>query len=117
MDNRYLECPAKMEDARFLTDYRSANTREQYVRSINGFVDTNQYRLFLQNNASQIISNNFDNLVAKNSCGTESCIFNQPTRVTAGTNSELVKYYDDVQLGRASRPKCPDYPKYTMMDA
>jgi hypothetical protein len=32
MDNYYFNCPAKMDDGHFLTDYRTASTREEETK-------------------------------------------------------------------------------------
>ena len=55
-DNFFKECPAVMDYSSF-TDYRTSHRREQYIRSINGIVDNNDYRMFLQNNTGKILQN------------------------------------------------------------
>ena len=59
MDNRYYEfgCPALMSDGRHLTNYLSAPVINQKIRNINKIKTTNEFRSFLQKNATKIIKN------------------------------------------------------------
>lgn len=119
MDNYFIGCPPKMEDGRFLTDLRTANTREQYIKTINGFVRDDDYRLFLQQNAEKIMDREWDQLKTSNSCRTNCCVHKYPTRTTNGTSYEELKTYNDVRTGRlkptdAQYPVCPKMADYRM---
>lgn len=119
MDPIYNECPPKMSDARFLTDYRSSNTREQYIRSINGLTNTDDYRDFLQNNAEQIMDKEWEIVTNKNSCRTTTCVHMLPTRVPLGASHEEMKLYNMIQKNQIKKndvgyPTCPNYPDYRM---
>lgn len=121
MDNFYPECPAKMDDARFLTDYRTSNTREQYIKSINGFVNTDQYRTFLQENAEQIMDREWDQLTLHNSCKSTTCIYMAPLRAPLGSSNAEMQLYNLVQSGKIKQgdknyPNCPKYNDYRMTD-
>ena len=94
MDNVYKKCPAKMEDARFLTDYRSSNTRELYRRSLNSLIGTNEYRNFLQQNGEQIMDKEWDQIVAKNSCKATTCVHTGPSRPAHGGNRAEMQLYN-----------------------
>ena|ERR1700744_701928 len=80
-DNFFKGCPAKMEDARYLTDYRSAVRREEYVKYINGIVRDDDYRLFLQDNAETVMDKEWQYYRKNKSCWVNECIHNYPTRV------------------------------------
>jgi len=115
MDNYYKGCPPKMSDGRFLTDYRTAGTREQYIKTINGFVRDDEYRMFLQTNADRIIDRERHYIKVKNSCPTLTCVHKYPTRVTNGELHDEMKLYNNVQLGRIKfnnpkYPRCNNYP-------
>jgi len=59
-DNKFGECckcPAKMNDSRIFTNYLLSSKLESYVKQVNGITDDNEYRVFLQKNASTIINN------------------------------------------------------------
>lgn len=123
MDNFYKDdgCPAKMEDARFLTDYRSSNTREQYIRSINGIVRTDDYRTFLIDNAEQIMDGEWEQLSAKNSCKATTCVHTAPLRAPLGTANKEMQLYNMVQTGKLKKddpnyPVCKPYSDYRMTD-
>lgn len=121
MDNIYKECPAKMEDARFLTDYRSSNTREQYIRSINALTGTNEYRSFLQDNAEQIMDREWGQITDKNSCKATTCVATAPSRPVLGTNNAEMQLYNMIQSGKikqsdAGYPTCKTYEDYRMTD-
>ena len=60
MDNYFKGCPPRMDDARFLTDYRSQDTINQSIQKMNGIVRDDDYRLFLQQNAGTIMDRQWD---------------------------------------------------------
>ena len=68
MDNRYLSCPPLMQDGRFLTNYVSHRIFEQSVRNINGIGSAQEYRRFLQLNASEIMNRERDYALNTNTC-------------------------------------------------
>ena len=117
MDNFYKGCPAKMEDGRFLTDYRTSTTREQYIKTINGFVRDDEYRMFLQQNGEQILDKEWQHLKEANSCPTTCCVHKYPTRMTHGTSYEELKMYNAVKSGQIKKtdsnyPHCTKMPDY-----
>ena len=58
MDNRYYKhgCPALMQDKRFLTNYIRGRVFDQTIRNINTIDSSQDYKLFLQQNADIIIN-------------------------------------------------------------
>lgn len=70
MDNRYYcySCPPLMQDARFLTSYTPNRTFEQYIRNINSIDSAQDYKSFLQNNATQIMDNERKYTLMNNTC-------------------------------------------------
>ncbi len=117
MDNVYKGCPAKMADARFLTDYRQSTTREQYIKTINNFSRDEDYRQFLQQNADQILDKEWDYLKSKNTCSVQVCIHSLPTQATHGSNNTELKLYNNVRTGKLKQnddgyPTCPNFPDY-----
>jgi hypothetical protein len=54
-NNVYKQCPAKMEDGRFITRYESSNDITNTIQSLNHIHSSNQFRLFLQQNTDKII--------------------------------------------------------------
>ena len=64
-DNFVLEFPARMSDGRQFTDYKSngfLNLHEQELKN------TLEYRLYLQENAENIMSNNYNIIASINDC-------------------------------------------------
>lgn len=121
MDNFYNECPAKMSDARFLTDYRSSNTREQFIKSINGYCNTDEYRTFLQSNAEQIMDKEWEQINIANSCKATTCVMMNPTRPANGSGNKEMQLYNMVQTGKIKQtdsnyPSCQKYNDYRMVD-
>lgn len=86
-----------MDDARFITDYRQADSREQYIMAINSIVRNDDYRTFLQQNAKKIMDNEWNILKQKKSCHTNCCIHKSPTRTTPGANFEELNLYNAVR--------------------
>jgi hypothetical protein len=111
-DNYWKGCPPKMSDGRFLTDYRTAVRREEYIKQLNGFIRDDEYRMFLVNNASDIANNTWSHLRQNNSCWLNECVHNYPTRVNPAQFVEERKNYD--QLRKPHEPKfvCKVYRDY-----
>jgi len=108
-----------MDDARFLTDYRQADTREQYIKTINGIVRDDDYRSFLQSNSETIMDNEWNVLRNTQSCFTNACIHNYPTRTSPGSNYEELKLYNAVRTDKLKRgdknyPTCQKLPDFRM---
>ena len=57
-DNRYFsyECPALMQDGRFITNYLRQRVFDQYIRGINNINTAQDYKDFLQLNGDTIIN-------------------------------------------------------------
>ena len=57
-DNRYFsyDCPALMQDGRFITNYHRQRVFDQYIRGINKIDSAQDYKMFLQNNGDTIIN-------------------------------------------------------------
>jgi hypothetical protein len=108
MDNFYNGCPPKMGDSRFLTDYRTSNTREEYIKAINGITREHDYRDFLQKKGSEIMDKEWGYLKSKKSCTSKRCVHSYPTRVSPGQNHEEMTKYNDIQ----SKKILPGDPKY-----
>jgi hypothetical protein len=51
------KCPAFMDDSRLFTNYLPNSKLNTYVTKINNINDNDQYRIFLQKNASKIMEN------------------------------------------------------------
>ena len=74
MDNYFKDCPPKMDDGRYLTDFRPTSIREQFIKSINGIVRDDEYRNFLQKNGESIIDREWSALRKTQSCHTNECV-------------------------------------------
>ena len=55
-DNKYFDCPAVMSDGRAFTDYRPSTTVDDMIRIGNNVRSNYEYRQFLTNNATAIIT-------------------------------------------------------------
>jgi hypothetical protein len=112
MDNYFQSCPARMSDARIWTDYRTSHRRELYNMHINGFNRSDDFRLFYQKNADQLLDNEWCNM--KNvSCHTYPCFHNYPTRPTQGHMYEEMNVYNNVRTGASNKfPSCESLNDY-----
>ena len=70
MDNRYFPhgCPALMSDGRLVTNYVDNGVFNQYIAKANKKTTSNQYRAFLQKNATSIMNRERVHLSKKNTC-------------------------------------------------
>jgi hypothetical protein len=115
MSNNFFKgCPALMEDGRFLTDYRSATTREQYNKYRNGIVRDDDFRMFLQNNGTRLMDDAWKKNRTDNSCFPNDCIHMFPTRSTPGMLYDEMKIYNAVKTQRLAKPipQCVTQPDY-----
>ncbi len=81
MDNYYDNCPAKMDDARFLTNYKTASCYNEYIKYMNGIVRDDDYRLFLQLNADKIMDSEWLYLRKNDSCWNNACVHKYNSRM------------------------------------
>ena len=72
MDNRNANCPPVMSDRRIFTNYYDNEIFNQTIRMMNKKEDNHDYRLFLQENASELISREREHLLKENVCN-ETC--------------------------------------------
>jgi len=78
MDNFFPRCPPIMEDGRHFTDYKSATRKNMFIMYINDITRDDDYRMFLQTNASEIADKEFDFYKKKMDCRETPCIHNIP---------------------------------------
>ena len=57
-NNKYFDCPARMDDGRTFTDYRPNNAVDDMIRYSNNVMSSYEYRQFLINNATDIMNVN-----------------------------------------------------------
>ncbi len=78
-DNFNKNCPAKMSDGRFLTDYKNSKYSEMYISHINGITSHSEYRNFLTKNAEQIMNKINEYHASTDTCTGSACIHTYPT--------------------------------------
>jgi hypothetical protein len=67
-DNKFFGCPPRMSDGRHFTDYRPNCYVNNLIRAENGLQNSYQYRLFLSQNAKQLMDINRQHACVKNCC-------------------------------------------------
>lgn len=67
-DNKHPECPPRMDDGRHFTDYRPNCHVNDLLRADNQISNSFQYRLFLQENAGDIMDKHRQIACSKNCC-------------------------------------------------
>jgi len=99
-DNYYKDiCPAVLSDGRYLQDFRASATREQRMKRINDIDNENDFRIFLQTNASIIMDEQLKMLKDNYSCFTTPCIHDYPSRVSVSQMyEEMDRYTNNVQM-------------------
>ena len=68
-NNKYSECPARMSDGRFCTDYRPSAYINGALKVSNNIKNSYEYRLFLQRNAETIFQLNNNLFFERNGSG------------------------------------------------
>jgi hypothetical protein len=78
-NNKYFDCPARMDDGRTFTDYRGSNYVNDMIRYSNNVMSSYDYRQFLIHNANNImkVTNDYtQNKVGCGSCNAQQVPFN-----------------------------------------
>ena len=81
MDNYYRNCPPKMNDARFTTNYKLDSSINEYIKYMNGITRDDDYRLFLQINANKLMDSEWMYLKKNDSCWNNACVHKYPLRM------------------------------------
>ena len=68
-NNKYFNCPPRMDDGRHFTDYRPSCDVHGLVQNNNGINGSFQYRMFLTQNSSKLMDLNRLYATQKNGCG------------------------------------------------
>jgi hypothetical protein len=116
MDNYYKNCPAKMDDGRFITNYKSSSCNNEYIKYMNGIVRDDDYRLFLQMNADKIMDSEWLYLRKNDSCWNNACVHKYPLRmdprsfVQERQNANLLFKEKELPVGL----KCQSFVDYRM---
>lgn len=74
-DNYFMSCP-NTTDGRSFTDFKTPTQRNEYIKYINNIWRDDNYRVFLQSNASQIMDREFHYNKKVNKCVANTCIHN-----------------------------------------
>lgn len=109
MDNFFKKCPPKMEDGRFLQEFRSDTRVNEYIKYINKIYRDDDYRTFLQKNGDKILENEWKYLRNNNSCWENNCVHNYPTRVNPPWFVEERVKYDTRYVKSYPCEKHPDF--------
>ena len=70
-DNKYFNCPARMDDGRTFTDYRPSSDVNNMIRYSNNVMSSYEYRQFLIHNADKIMEVN--NIYTNDKVGCGDC--------------------------------------------
>ena len=81
MDNYWKNCPPKMDDGRFTTNYKTATCINEYIKYVNGITRDDDYRLFLQLNATKMMDSEWIYFKQNDSCWNNACVHKYPLRM------------------------------------
>ncbi len=70
-NNKYFDCPARMDDGRAFTDYRPRSTVDNMIRVSNNIKSSYEYRQFLIHNATKIMD--VTDVYTEDKVGCNSC--------------------------------------------
>jgi hypothetical protein len=118
MDNYYKNCPPKMDDGRFTTNYKTASCYNEYIKYENGITRDDDYRLFLQLNADKMMDNDWLKLRKNDSCWNNSCVHKYPLRMDP---RDFTKEIENANLLFRSKLlpdnfKCESFADYRMVE-
>jgi len=119
MDNFYQNCPAKMDDGRFTTNYRTDSCINEQIKYVNGIVRDDDYRYFLQQNGQKLMENEWSYLKNNYYCMNNACVHTYPLRMDP-RNFKLEKERADLLFLSNNLPdnfKCKMYDDYRLTDS
>jgi hypothetical protein len=105
-NNKYFDCPARMDDGRLFTDYRASSTVDNMIRYSNNVMSSYEYRQFLIHNATNIMTVNTQYTNDKVGCSDNTtqqipfdtdCIINSQYSKCSPTNSNGIGINNIVQ--------------------
>jgi hypothetical protein len=70
-NNKYFDCPARMDDGRAFTDWRPSSTVDDMIRYSNNVFSNYEYRQFLIHNADKLM--NINSKYTQDKVGCNSC--------------------------------------------
>ncbi len=118
MDNYYRNCPPKMDDGRFTTNYKTSSSINEYVKYVNGITRDDDYRLFLQLNATKMMDSEWMWFRKNDSCWNNACVHNYPLRMDP-KDFEQERLKANMLFQRKELPislKCPVYADYRLTE-
>ncbi|ADO67352.1 hypothetical protein crov318 [Cafeteria roenbergensis virus] len=71
MDNHSPSCPPLMSDRRIFTNYFDNDVFNQTIRMMNKIEDNHSYRIFLQQNAAELINREREYNLKTNTCSNQ----------------------------------------------
>ena len=102
MDNFYLNCPAKMYSRDF-TDWRSSTRIVESLKLKNGLKRDDDTRIFLQDNANNMINGDYNFYKKHMTCGDIQCIHSGfPTRMYSPWFVQQRNNYDASMIGNTN---------------
>ena len=89
-NNKYFDCPARMDDGRTFTDYRPSCSVDDMIRYSNNVMSSYEYRQFLIHNADNIMNVNMQYTVDK--VGMSNCNAPEiPFKTVCDVNKQYAK--------------------------
>ena len=116
MDNYYKIGPAKMSDARIFTDYRTATTREEVNKHLTHIKRDDEYRMYLQNNANNILNDDWNRTKTKYSVPLINCVHVYGTSVDPKSFLIEREKYDRSFMSKQNMYPCEKYSDYRMTE-
>ena len=118
MDNYYKNCPPRMDDGRFTTNYKTSSTIEEYIKYVNGITRDDDYRLFLQLNATKMMDSEWMWFRKNDSCWNNACVHNYPLRMDP-KDFEQERKKANMLFQKKQLPdnlQCPRYADYRLTE-
>lgn len=118
MDNFYRNCPPRMDDSRFTTNYKSDSSINEYIKYINGITRDDDYRLFLQLNAEKLMDSEWLYLKSNDNCWNNACVHNYPLRMDPRLFSQERENANTLFKSKhlSENLKCTKYSDYRMTE-
>lgn len=100
-NNKYFQCPPRMNDGRHFTDYRSSDFVNDLIRADNNLSNSLNYKLFLQQNGNSLMDRQREIACKLNCCG--PCPITQTSKEPFDIGTMLPEQYMFITDGRTSK--------------
>lgn len=115
MDNRYKNCPPKMNNSRFMTDYVPHGLRNHYVFNNGNFKSEYDFTNYMQKHGISMLNQEWESIKSR-ACHPTVCLFNSPLVTSNESDKNELDRYNKYQRGIVTSSECRKFEDYRLFN-